>query len=137
MTQTKSFLVGIVALLMMVFGAIALTVPAYAQFEAGSPTGALDAAVDDTSLAPGDADSQIFNIIGRLINIALGLLGIVFFIYIVWAGFIWMTAGGDETKTKKATQMITQGTIGLVIILAAYAISSFAVSQLLTATQAP
>lgn len=136
MTQTKSFLVGIVASLMMVFGAIALTVPVYAAFTPGAPTGALEEAVNDTTLAGGNANSQIFNIIGRLINIALGLLGIVFFIYVVWAGFIWMTAGGDETKVKKATQMLIQGTIGLVIILAAYAISNFAVSQLLTATQA-
>ena len=52
MTQTKSFMVGIAASLMLVVGALALTVPAYAQFEAGNPTGALEAAIDDTSSSP-------------------------------------------------------------------------------------
>ena len=52
MTQTKSFMVGIAASLMLVVGALALTVPAYAQFEAGNPTGALEAAIDDTALTP-------------------------------------------------------------------------------------
>lgn len=136
MTQAKSFLVGAVASFMMIFGAVALMTPAYAAFQAGNPTGALTEAVDNTSLAVGTSDTQVFNIIGRIINIVLGLLGIVFFIYVVWAGFIWMTAGGDATKVTKATQMLIQGTIGLVIIWAAYAISNFAVSQLLTATQA-
>lgn len=128
-------MVGIAASLMLVVGALALTVPAYAVFEAGNPTGALDEAIDDTEFDTGDADTQVFNIIGRIINIVLGLLGIVFFIYVVWAGFIWMTATGDATKVTKATQMLIQGTIGLVIILAAYAISNFAVSQLLSTTQ--
>lgn len=136
MTKTQSFLVGAFASLMVVFGAVALTAPTYAAFTPGAPTGALSEAVDNTSLVGGTADTQLFNIIGRIINILLGLLGIVFFIYVLWAGFIWMTAGGDPTKVKKATDMLIQGTIGLVIILAAYAISNFAVNQLLTATQA-
>ncbi|OGL70502.1 hypothetical protein A3B32_02225 [Candidatus Uhrbacteria bacterium RIFCSPLOWO2_01_FULL_53_9] len=136
MTQTKSFVIGTLASLLMIGGALSLTLPVQAQFSPGDPTGALEETVDDTSLTGGDEDSQIFNIIGRIINIVLGLLGIVFFIYVVWAGFIWMTASGDTTKVKKATDMLTQGTIGLVIILAAYAISNFAVAQLLTATQA-
>lgn len=138
MTKTQSFLVSAFACVMMIFGAVALTAPAFAQFEAGDPSGALDSAIGggNTAYATGDADTQVFNIIGRIINILLGLLGIVFFIYVLWAGFIWMTAQGEPTKVKKATDMLIQGTIGLLIILAAYAISNFAVSQLLTATTA-
>lgn len=138
MTRTQSFLVSIVASLMMIFGVAALGTPTYAAFTSGDPSTTLDAAIGsgNTAYATGDADTQVFNIIGRIINILLGLLGIVFFIYVLWAGFIWMTAQGEPTKVKKATDMLIQGTIGLLIILAAYAISNFAVSQLLTATTA-
>lgn len=131
-------MVGIVASLMMVFGAIALTAPVYAAFTPGNPSTTLDTAIGsgNTAYTTGDADTQVFNIIGRIINILLGLLGIVFFVYVLWAGYIWMTAGGDTTKVTKATQMLTQGAIGVIIILAAYAISNFAISQLLTATTA-
>ncbi len=123
------------ASLFMITGALAIVMPAQAQFDADNPAAALETAVEETSLATGDADTQVFTIIGRIINIVLGLLGIIFFVYVVWAGFIWMTAGGEAGKIEKAQKMLVQGTIGLVIMLAAYAISNFAVSNLLTATQ--
>ena len=73
-------------------------------------------------------------LIGSIINVALGLLGIIFVVLIVVAGFIYMTAAGDTDKVKKATGIIRTGVIGLIITVAAYAISSFVVSALVTAT---
>jgi hypothetical protein len=49
-------------------------------------------------------------------------------------GFKWMTAGGNEDKVGEAKKLITAGIIGLVIILAAFAIATFVLSQLLSAT---
>jgi len=75
------------------------------------------------------------DIIGRLINIFLGFLGIVFLVLMLYAGFTWMTAQGDEGKVKKAREVITQAIIGLIVVVAAYAISNFVLGSLLNATQ--
>ena len=73
-------------------------------------------------------------LIGRLINAFLGVLGIILVVYLVWAGFLWMTASGEEEKVKKAKAMIQQSVIGMVIVIAAYAIASFVINVLVGAT---
>jgi heme/copper-type cytochrome/quinol oxidase subunit 2 len=73
-------------------------------------------------------------IIGLLINVVLGFLGIVFLVLLLYAGFLWMTAAGDEQKVKKARDMIFQAVIGLVIVVAAFAISSFVLGSLVNVT---
>lgn len=74
--------------------------------------------------------------IAQIINIILGFLGIVAVIIILAGGFKWMTAGGNEDKVAESRKMIIQGVIGLVIIFAAWAIASFVIDQLSTATGA-
>lgn len=72
--------------------------------------------------------------IANIINVALGLLGIVAVVIVIYAGFLWMTAGGNQTKVDDAKKWLAGGIIGLVLILSAYAIASFIVNSLLTAT---
>ena len=55
----------------------------------------------------------------------LALLGVIFIIIIIVAGHKWMTAGGNEDKVKDARTMISRAIIGLLIIIAAYAITHF------------
>ncbi|MBU0646453.1 pilin [Patescibacteria group bacterium] len=73
-------------------------------------------------------------LIGGLINVIISVLGIVFVILIVYAGILYMTAGGEKDKVEKAKNLMIQAVIGLVIIVAAYAISSFVITQLTTIT---
>ena len=63
--------------------------------------------------------------VGLIIQSALGLLGILFIILIIYGGIIWMTAAGNEESVKKATSTIKHAVIGLVIVLLAYIISIF------------
>jgi Zn-dependent protease with chaperone function len=72
--------------------------------------------------------------IASVINVALGLLGVVAVVIILIGGFMWMTAGGNEEKVGKAKKLLMAGVIGLAIILSAYAIARFVVSSLMTAT---
>jgi len=69
-------------------------------------------------------------IIGNIIGYALALLGVVFTILTIYAGFLWMTAQGNEEQISKAKKMLTNAVIGMVIIGAAYAISSFVITQI-------
>lgn len=74
-------------------------------------------------------------IVGRVINILLGFIGIILLLLILWAGFLWMTAAGDEAKVKKAKSIISNAVIGLIILVAAFAISNFVLTSLVNATQ--
>lgn len=69
-------------------------------------------------------------VIAVVIQGALSLLGIIFLIIIVFAGYRWMTASGNEESIKKAQDMIKRAIIGLVIVIMAYAITYFVFNQL-------
>lgn len=63
--------------------------------------------------------------LGTVIRILLGMLGIVFVFLMFIAGQNWMRAGGNEEKITKAKNQIQSLVIGLIIVLGAYAISSW------------
>jgi hypothetical protein len=73
----------------------------------------------------------------RIINVALGFLGIIAVVIVLIGGFKYMVSGGNEEKTSEAKNMIVAGIIGLAIILSAWAITTFVISSLLSATQEP
>lgn len=72
----------------------------------------------------------------RIINVALGFLGIIAVVIVLYGGFMWMTAAGNEERIGKAKQILTAGIIGLVIIIMAWAIASYVVSTLVNVTNA-
>lgn len=63
--------------------------------------------------------------LNSIINVVLSLLGIIFIILMIYGGVLYMLARGNEEQTKKSISIITQSIIGLLIVLAAYAISYF------------
>lgn len=63
--------------------------------------------------------------IGRMLAFVLGFTGTIFFILILYAGFMWMTAGGNQENIGKAQSILKNAIIGLVIVLSAYAITRF------------
>ncbi len=69
-------------------------------------------------------------VVGTIIKAFLGLLGLIFVILMIIAGFNWMTAGGDEDKINKAKDTIRAAVIGLIIVVAAYAITYFVFANL-------
>lgn len=73
-------------------------------------------------------------VVARIIRTALGLLGIVALVLILYGGVVWMTSGGDEEKVSQAKKILLNAVIGLVIILSSYAIASFVISRLVDAT---
>ncbi|MFA5076046.1 MAG: hypothetical protein WC480_01365 [Patescibacteria group bacterium] len=71
-------------------------------------------------------------VVGRLISYAMGALGVVFFVLMVYGGWLWLTASGNEEQITKAKKLIIEAVIGLAIIFAAYAITYFVVSKALS-----
>ena len=65
-----------------------------------------------------------------IISAALSFLGIVFFLLIFYAGIRWMTAMGDSGKVDKAKEMLEGAGIGLLIVIASYALARFIFTNL-------
>ena len=72
------------------------------------------------------------NYIGNIINVFLGLLGVIFVVLIVYAGYNWMTASGKEEKVEKAQDIIKAAIYGLIITAGVYAIWQFVFVRLLS-----
>ena len=98
---------------------------------------ALDANKDlglDKAADTGLGNQDIRTTISKIIKTAMSLLGIVAVVIILIGGFKWMTAGGNDEQVGEAKKWIFSGVIGLAIILSAYALASFIINQLVTAT---
>ncbi|MHB8831521.1 MAG: hypothetical protein ACYC44_05415, partial [Patescibacteria group bacterium] len=103
----------------------ALVTPAHAQLDTGLNE------IGNTIKLTG-TDPRI--IAGRIINIALGVIGIILLTLILYAGFLWMTSGGDAAKVEKAQKIIRNAIIGLIIILMSWAIAYYVINVLLNVT---
>ncbi len=74
-------------------------------------------------------------IVGMVIVTLLGFLGIAAAGYMIYGGYIWLMARGNEEEVKRGKKIIWNATVGMVIILSAYALSNFILSGIQTATQ--
>ncbi len=89
-------------------------------------TGIAFAADNEIKVNPEAAGFKITDIgklIQSLLTITLGIVGLLVFVFLIWGGVEWVTAGGDKSKTESARQKITNAIIGLAIVAAAFAIS--------------
>jgi hypothetical protein len=95
-------------------------------------TGMMDGLGKSTGLKNGDIPARSLPaVIGTMIYAVLGLLGVVFLVLIIGAGVKWMTSGDNEEAVGSAKKMIVNATIGVVIVLAAYAITWFILDVIL------
>lgn len=85
----------------------------------------------DPALGPtfGLGTADLENTVIRIVQWVLGFLGLVAVIMILIGGFQWMTAGGNEEKVASAKKIISAAVIGLIVVLLAWAIVTFVVSQ--------
>ena len=69
-------------------------------------------------------------LVQTVINIFLSVIGVLLLVYILYAGYNWLTARGEEEKVTKAKETLKRAIVGAIIIIAAYAISVFVISRL-------
>ncbi len=63
--------------------------------------------------------------IGKILGSILQFIGAFFLILTIYGGFTWMLARGNDQEVTKAKDIIEAALIGLIIVLAAYVITSF------------
>jgi hypothetical protein len=64
-------------------------------------------------------------IVVNIIRILLSLAGIVLFCFMFYAGYLWLTAAGNEEQVEHAKGIIKTTIIGLLIILLSLSITQF------------
>ncbi|MBP9731939.1 MAG: hypothetical protein KBD29_00565 [Candidatus Magasanikbacteria bacterium] len=69
--------------------------------------------------------------IGRLITVLFSVLGVLFTVLIVYAGYLWMMARGDDEQVTKSKNIMGRAVIGLIILMSAYSITRFVVPRVL------
>ncbi|MDP3899982.1 MAG: hypothetical protein Q8Q23_02775 [bacterium] len=78
----------------------------------------------------GEPTDSLQVIIANIVNAFLGILGVIFIILTIYAGYLWMTAGGNEEQVTRAKKYIANSIIGVIIIIAAYAITYFVINAI-------
>jgi len=77
-----------------------------------------------------DLENSLPKTVGTLISTVLGLIGVVLIVIIVWAGWLWLTARGNDDQVSEAKNYIKNAVIGMAIALGAFVITQFVVQTL-------
>lgn len=99
-------------------------------FAAETPITRLEAVGEGANYGTID-ETSLPHAAGQVIKVFLGLLGVIFISYTVYAGWAWMTAAGNDEKIMKAKKTIRGSVIGLIIAMSAYIITATVVDRLL------
>lgn len=68
----------------------------------------------------GNPEDVFINTLGSIIFMLISFLGIMFILLIMYGGYIWMNARGNESDVQKAQHIIRDAVIGLVVLGASY-----------------
>jgi len=123
----------IISFLSLSFLFFLLTAPLVSAQLLNSTNGVVKSMSDQTQQAAsyGGMSNVKFGVIAAtIIQAFLGLLGIIFLVLVIIAGFKWMTAAGNEEQIKKSQATIKNSVIGIIIIITAYAITYYVFNSL-------
>lgn len=87
---------------------------------------AYDYGVGETAQGLGyNTGQSVYGIIAVGVGVALSLVAIVFFAFMMYAGIRWMTARGNEDLAEKAQHTLIAASIGFIIVVLSYALTRF------------
>ena len=116
----------VLAAILIVMPALLMALPAMAGPELGINY------VSPLNLSTGDPRTAAVS----LVKLLMTFLGIIAVVIILLGGFKWMTAAGNDDKVAEAKKLIAAGIIGLVIILSAFLIVNFVITNVSNALNA-
>lgn len=77
--------------------------------------------LNGTSLPTADLRDVVINII----NILIGMLGVLLLLLIMYGGFLWMIAGGNDDQAAKGRKIIGNAITGLLVIFLSFAVTTY------------
>lgn len=72
----------------------------------------------------------------RIIRIALTFVGVGLTGLLVYAGFLWMTAAGNDDQIATSKSTMKNAVIGLLIIMMSWTLATFIINRIRAATRA-
>lgn len=111
----------LVAMILTLFFSFTIVDAVFAKKTIGDARTFLQGTAGETGLKETDP----ITVSGIVIQAALGIVGFIFLILVVYGGFTWMMARGNEETVTRARTTVSAAAIGLVIVVAAYAITYF------------
>jgi cytochrome bd-type quinol oxidase subunit 2 len=109
---------------------------ASAYFFAAIPAGATDyTGLEETAKEAKlkTRETDVNKLVGQIVRSLLSFVGVLLLVLFIYAGFLWMTAQGNEEQVTKAKNIIKGATIGAVLVFASYALTNFVLQSLETA----
>ena len=61
----------------------------------------------------------------QIVQWVLSFIGVIFLGLMIYGGFVWMTSNGNQESIGKAQKTVVAAIVGLIIILSAYAITTY------------
>ena len=105
--------------------------------QAGPPVAGRDVLRDARNILEGSA-TNVFGstagagdlsvAIGVYINTVVGFLGMAAVVLIVYAGALWLTAAGNDTKVETAKKILQSTVVGVIVVGLAYGITTFVIN---------
>ena len=114
---------------------IFMVLPAVETVQAASTLDSLTAAGVRARFTADQLTADPRSIAINIINAALTLFGIAFVGLIIYGGWLWMTAAGNQEHVDKAKKVLQWATIGIVIVILSVSISFFIKDSLIKATE--
>lgn len=71
---------------------------------------------------------SVNELVGRVINSVMGIVGSLALLMFVYGGLTWMTSSGSQDKVKKGKDILLWSAVGLIVIFGAYALTKFIIS---------
>lgn len=118
----------------LLLGATLLVTPILASAQVSAIQGGVNSAANAAfgSARPTCTGTQcVVNIVANVVSIGLQFSGVLLLCYLLYAGFLWMTAP-DSKQVGQAQDMIKNAVAGLLLIVVSFAISSFVLDSLQT-----
>lgn len=117
-TKTKK----IIKQTLLVFGLMAVGLVVFQFIPALAQGGGLAADAPERILVQTGGEGSLRVMVRNFLNFALGFLGLLAVIMIIFGGIFYVTAAGEQEKADKGKKIITYAVIGIVIILLSFAI---------------
>lgn len=80
--------------------------------------------------AAGAGQATVTSTIIAIVNIALGIAGLIAILFLIIGGFRYVTAGGNEDATESAKKIILNAIIGIIVIILSYVILQVVVNAI-------
>ncbi len=113
---------------------ISFLIPIFCLAASSSMGGILKDVAVKAGFSSDTEETTLVTSIAKFLRIFFSILGVIFLIIIVYGGFTWMTAGGNEEQINKSKKLLINAAIGLAIIILAYSITYFVTAALTYST---